>query len=189
MDDFIVYMHVNRINDKKYVGITHHSDNPNRRWINGKGYFRNKHFSDAIKRYGWDQFEHIVIAKGLSKDKACALEQELISKYKAQDRKFGYNITNGGEFFHHTEESKRLMSENRKGKGLHKFSEEHKQKMREHHRGGSNSKKVRCVETNQVFESINAAARHINKNKKLISNCCNKVPHFNTAGGYHWEFI
>lgn len=189
MDDFIVYMHINQINGKKYVGITHYSKNPNRRWSNGKGYFRNKHFTDAINRYGWENFKHIIIAEGLSKSAACDLERALIAKYNTQDKSCGYNITNGGEFFKHTDESKRLMSENRKGKGLHKFSEEHKRKMRENHAGGSDLKKVRCIETNQVFESINAAARYINKNKKMISNCCNNVPHYNTAGGYHWEFV
>ena len=189
MPDFLVYMHINRINGKRYIGITHHSKNPNKRWVNGKGYFRNKHFNDAIKKYGWKQFEHVIVAKGLSKQDACDLEQKLIKEYRTQDKEYGYNITDGGEFFHHTEESKRLMSENRKGKGIHKFSEEHKRKMRENHSGGNDSKRVRCIETDQVFESINAAARYMNKSKKMISNCCNNVPHYKTAGGYHWEFI
>ena len=189
MDDFIVYMHINQINGKRYVGITHHSSNPNKRWINGKGYFRNKHFADAINRYGWENFKHIIVAEGLTKQTACDLEQELISKYNTQDRDCGYNITNGGEYFRHSEESKRKMSQNRKGKGLHAFSEEHRRKIKENHAGGYENKKVRCVETDQIFESINAAARYMNKSKKMISNCCNNVPHYNTAGGYHWEFI
>ena len=189
MDDFIVYMHVNRINKKIYIGITHYSENPNRRWISGKGYFRNKHFSDAINKYGWEAFEHIIVAEHLTKKEACELEQHLIREYRTQDKKYGYNITNGGEFFRHTEESKRLMSENRKGKGLQKFSEEHKQKLREHHSGGSECKGVKCTETGQIFKSINDAARYVKINKKMISNCCNNIPHYNTAGGYHWEFI
>ena len=185
---FTVYMHINRVNGKKYVGITKNEKNLNRRWVNGKGYFRNKHFSDAIARYGWENFDHIVVAEGLTKEEACQLERELIRRYDTQNKEKGYNLTDGGEFFHHSEESRKLMSEHRKGKGLHEFSEEHKRKIKEHHAGGAKKKKVRCVETGEIFDSINDAARAGGKNKKMVSNCCRKMPHFNTAGGYHWEF-
>lgn len=88
----------------------------------------------------------------------------------------------------HSEETKRRISENRKGKGLHYFSEEHKRKISEHHAGGDDKKQVLCVETGIVYESINDAARALECSKKLISNCCRKIPHYNTAKGYHWEF-
>lgn len=181
-------MHVNRANGKRYIGITHHED-PEKRWQHGRGYFRNKHFTDAILKYGWDNFDHIIVESGLSKIEACDLEKELIKKYQTQDKTFGYNITNGGEFFRHAEESKRLMSEHRKGKGLTQFSEEHIRKLKENHGGGTEKKKVRCIETSVVYESINDAARQIGASKKLISNCCNHVEHYNTAKGYHWEFV
>lgn len=181
-------MHENRINKKRYIGITHHVDNPNRRWENGKGYYKNKHFFDAIIKYGWDNFDHKIIAKGLNKKDACKLEQELIRAYNTQDKRFGYNITNGGEFFKHTDESKLLMSKNKKGKALPPFTEEHIRKIKANHRGGAEKKKVRCVETGCIFDSINDAARCMGKSKKMISNCCRKIPHYNTAGGYHWEF-
>ena len=184
---FTVYMHVNKINGKRYVGITK-SEDPNKRWLNGKGYFRNKHFSDAINKYGWDNFDHIIIAHGLTKEEACLTEKYLIQAHDTQNKEKGYNITDGGEFFHHSEESKRLMSEHRKGKGLHSFSEEHRRNMRKHHAGGADKKSVMCVETGVVYESINDAARKTGINKKMISGCCRKVPHYNTAKGYHWQF-
>ena len=185
---FSVYMHVNKINGKRYVGITQKED-PEQRWLNGKGYFKNKHFSNSITKYGWENFEHIIVDTFLTREQACNLERKLIKKYKTQNRKLGYNITDGGDFFHHSEESKRLMSEHRKGKGLHTFSEEHKRKMRENHKGGANKKRVLCVETEEVYESINDASRATGINKKQISNCCRKVPHYNTANGYHWIFV
>lgn len=184
---FIVYMHVNKTNGKKYIGITHHS-NPNKRWNGGKGYFRNRYFSRAIEKYGWDGFDHIIVADGLTKELACQWETALIALYASNCRENGYNITDGGECFHHSEESKKMMSQNRKGKGLHRFSEEHKRKIREHHAGGNAAKRVICVETGIIYQSINDAARDISINKKMISNCCRKVPHYNTAGGYHWMF-
>lgn len=113
----------------------------------------------------------------------------MIALYGCNDKTKGYNITDGGEFFHHSKESRKLMSQNRKGKGSHEFSDEHKKKIREHHGGGAESKKVICVETGVIYKSINDVARSIGKNKKLISCVCRGVPHYNTAGGYHWRFV
>lgn len=49
-------------------------------------------------------------------------------------------------------------------------------------------KKVICIETNIVYNSIKEASRKTNINKKNISYCCRKVEHYKTAGGYHWKF-
>ena len=60
MDNYKVYVHVNKINGKLYIGLTK-SKNPNRRWENGNGYRNNILFNRAIQKYGWDSFEHIVL--------------------------------------------------------------------------------------------------------------------------------
>lgn len=180
-------MHKNRINGKKYIGIT--SGDPAVRWQNGKGYRKNKHVSDAINKYGWDSFDHRILYSGLTNAEACDLEQKMIAKYGTQDKTKGYNITDGGEHFTHSEESKLLMSANRKGKRPPPFTDEHKRKLKEHHGGGHIKKPVLCIETCEIFESINAAARDKGINKKVISNCCRKVPHFKTAAGFTWRFM
>ena len=51
MKKFTVYMHTNRLNNKKYIGIT--CQDPKKRWRNGKGY-KNGYFASAINKYGWD---------------------------------------------------------------------------------------------------------------------------------------
>ena len=93
---FIVYCHTNKINGKKYIGITSNS-NPIRRWGKiGQGY-KSQYFYRAIKKYGWDEFEHEILFKELSEDEAKKKEIELISKHKTKDRNFGYNLTDGGD--------------------------------------------------------------------------------------------
>lgn len=87
--NFKVYMHI-APNNKKYVGIT--QQKLYKRWQNGSAYHHNKHFTNAILKYGWDNFEHIVIAENLNKEDACKLEQKLIKKYKTNNRKYGYNV-------------------------------------------------------------------------------------------------
>ena len=180
-------MHENRINGKRYIGIT--SGDPEGRWQNGHGYYRNKHFCDSIKKYGWDAFKHVVLISGLTKEQACDIERQLIRKFKTQDKRLGYNLTDGGEHFHHSKESKQLISERRKGKGRVKRTPEQIEHMTVSHSGGADARPVFCVEENKVFKSINDASRATGINKKGISGCCRNVKHYNTAGGYHWRFV
>lgn len=49
----------------------------------------------------------------------------------------------------------------------------------------SHYRKVRCVETGEIFESIKSAKDKYNINN--ISAACRGVQ--KTAGGYHWEYI
>lgn len=186
MGDYSVYMHVNRANGKRYIGIT--SGNPLKRWANGKGYYRNKHFSDAIIKYGWDNFDHVILFSGIEKDEACKEEQRLIKKYGTQDKNKGYNLTSGGEHFKHSDFSRELMSEKRKGVKPPPFTEEHKARLRENHSGGADCVTVICIETGKIYESINDAARATGINKKGISGCVRRLLHYNTAGGFHWKY-
>ena len=109
------------MNGKVYVGQTIHGDKPNKRWSNGNKYKNNPYFWSAIQKYGWDNFEHEVIASRLTKKEACNFEKLLISKLNTYNRKFGYNLTLGGEGSHGrfpTEETKRKISEALKGRKL-----------------------------------------------------------------------
>lgn len=49
MTNYCVYLHTSPTN-KYYVGIT--KQNPLKRWANGRGYCKNKHFYNAILKYG-----------------------------------------------------------------------------------------------------------------------------------------
>ena len=92
---YYVYIHINKINNKKYVGIT--KQNPEKRWgNNGSNYKSSPHFYQAIQKYGWNNFEHLIIASQLTQEEACKMEKDLIKKYNTQNRNFGYNIMEGG---------------------------------------------------------------------------------------------
>lgn len=92
--NYTVYMHQNKINGKKYIGIT--GDIPEKRWRNGKGYDKNPYFDHAIQKYGWDNFEHIILYEGLTKEEAENLEIETIAKYDTTNSEKGYNLQHGG---------------------------------------------------------------------------------------------
>lgn len=85
---YVIYMHTNKINNKKYIGI---SKNYERRWGNGYGYINNTLFYKDIEQYGWDNFEHEIIEENLCKVDALILESRLIKQYKTDNIEFGYN--------------------------------------------------------------------------------------------------
>ena len=62
-NNYKVYMHTSP-SGKVYVGIT--CQPTYARWKNGNGYKNNKHFYNAIIKYGWDNFEHQIILENVS---------------------------------------------------------------------------------------------------------------------------
>lgn len=188
---YYVYLHENQINHKKYYGITSEK-NPEDRWF--KGYSHNPHFSAAIKKYGWNNFSHIIIAKNLSKIEAENMEMELIRKYNTNNPNFGYNLTTGGGagVFRHSEESKRLMSEHSKGELNPMYGKHHSKETKikitkalQNHK--KTSKRVLCIETNQVYPSSREIERQLGINHNSINAACNGKQ--KTANKQHWKYI
>lgn len=185
MNNYIVYRHISP-SGKSYVGITGQA--PEQRWQGGLGYRHNEYFFRAILKYGWENFTHEILHTGLDSETACEIESEIIRAEMYNDKRYGYNITNGGEHFNHSQESIRLMSINRRGKGTQPKSMAARRKMSENHAGGAAPKRVICLSTGKVYESINDAARDTGVDKSPISRCCRKVTHYNTAGGLRWAY-
>lgn len=86
-----IYMHKNRINGKVYIGQTNSLKD---RW-KPSGYKHCIKFYRAIEKYGWDNFEHIVLEENLTLEQANELEEYYIAAYDAIND--GYNIFKGGD--------------------------------------------------------------------------------------------
>lgn len=202
MPKYTVYMHISP-SGKRYIGIT--MRNPLKRWgHNGYCYKNNEYFYRSILKYGWDNFQHLILYSGLSKEDAEKMEIDLIAKYKTTNNQFGYNIENGGNTIGtHSEETRKKISEWHKGKHL---SEDGKRRISEANKGRTAWNKGRhwtdeekrvnamrqkhtpviCVETNQMFIGLVEAERQTGIDKSSISRACKgKVPR---AGGYHWKY-
>jgi group I intron endonuclease len=122
--NWIVYIHVSP-KGKKYIGITCRSKAEYRWGRNGIKYKNNPHFWNAIQKYGWDNFEHIIIATNLSDKDAKDMEIELINKYHTNLPQYGYNRTLGGDGtfgYKHKPESIQKMKDK-------EFSEETRKKL------------------------------------------------------------
>ena len=93
-----IYAHINKVNQKIYIGQTC-CKYINFRWRNDEGYKQSPHFYNAIKKYGWSNFEHIILFDNITNyEIADIIEQELIRKYKTTQSQYGYNLSSGGSF-------------------------------------------------------------------------------------------
>lgn len=210
---YSVYCHMNKVNGKRYIGIT--SQKPKNRWQSGKGYKNNPHFYRAIQEYGWDGFTHNILFDGLTLEEAEHKEIELIKRFRCCNPKYGYNIERGGNGgYKYTEEVKKKIADALKGKPK---SESHRQHLSEARKGmklsdetrrdiskrmsGENNpmygkkrdinlyktKAVLCIEINKVFISTTEASRQTGVQQSDISRVCNGK--LKTAGKYHWKFV
>lgn len=204
-EKYIIYMHRNKINGKIYIGQSKRTWEE-RAQNNGSGY-RKQIFYRAIEKYGWDNFEHIILESNLTKQEANDKEKYYIKLYKSNDKNFGYNRTLGGDghtgtmpdsvkekihlsmlgeknhFYnrHHTEETKQKIRNHMPdftGKNNpffgKKHTEETKKKISKTKQGQGN-KKVICITTNEIFDSLAIAAKTYNICACDISKNCHKT--------------
>lgn len=195
---YVVYKHISP-SGRVYIGIT--KQKPEYRWNHGKNYRKDQLlFYRAIKKYGWDNFTHIILYEGLSEKDAKNIEISLIKQYKALG--ISYNITDGGDGgkgLHgkrkpHTEEAKRKMSQSRKGLlsgsknpmyGRHETNPAYGKFGKNH----PASKEVNQYTADGVFirhwYCLSDIERELNIKVTHITACCNGRQ--KTAGGYIWK--
>jgi group I intron endonuclease len=142
--DVFIYLITNKINDKKYVGLT----------TKGISQRISEHISagtyigKALRKYGLQSFDISIIDSANTIDTLREKEKYWVKCYNSKFPN-GYNLTDGGDGrlgYRTTEKTKQLMSRNRKGripwnKGLtkevdnrlggRKLTEEHKNKIRQ----------------------------------------------------------
>lgn len=147
---WIIYKHTNLINQKVYIGITSRSSQA--RWgLEGKGYKGQSKFYNAIKKYGWENFNHEILYTGLSEQDALLLESQLIKEYNSI--KNGYNVSSYG-----TIETKRVL----------------------------------CLTTDEIFDSLEDAAAFAGVSSSNLSHCLSGD--YDTCGEFNgvkleWEYL
>lgn len=170
--NFLLYKHTSPTG-KVYIGIT--GQRPETRWRGGKGYATNPHFYNAISKYGWDNFAHEILAAGLTRDEACAMEQALIALHHSDDPARGYNRTPGGDHTTLSAETRRKMSESRTGERHFRYgqtlSEEHRRKLSEAHMGENNHNwgKPMSEEQRQKISAANRGRRRDDEARRRMS--------------------
>lgn len=194
-------MHKNKINGKIYIGQT--GTSVNKRWQNGKGYKGCLLFERAINKYGWDNFEHIIVADNLTKEESSKMEKDLIALYHSNNPQKGYNISIGGESgsvgVPRSDEHRKRISEAQTGKVM---SQETRNKISSALKGRapSNLALQRASETHNIgvvqltkegeyineYLSAAEAERLTGVDAETIRLCCNSKRGAKSAGGFIW---
>ena len=199
---YCIYAHINKVNGKMYVGQT--CMKPEKRWNSGKGYKDNPYFYRAIQKYGWDEFEHEIIASHLTKEEADNFEKLLIEKLDLLSPNKGYNLKEGGAHGKPSEVSRvnisnaakkrnenegwrRRQSESHIGlqagekNGMYgkKHTEEAKQKQREASLGKHPSDETRSKmsESHRGERNVMYGKKHSDETKKKIGESIKNEKH------------
>lgn len=128
-----IYIHTNKRDGKCYVG---QSRNPHKRWRSKlSAYLNNPHFYNALKRDGWDGFDHqIVFQAECTQEQLDQLERLWIVFLNTLNPAFGYNLRAGGEVPTFSDETRKKMSKAARthtGKANNFFGKTHSTEARE----------------------------------------------------------
>ena len=201
-----IYRIWNDINNKNYIGKT--LNTIEKRWKEHCNDYRKNHCENrplykAMNKYGLEHF-HIEQVEECSADLLSEREIYWIEQYRSF--KYGYNATKGGDgkFYVDVDIIYTLWIEGKNIAQIHKITGYDKQTISIHLKNNNISsdeienrkqeqqrKVVLQLDKNtneiiNIFPSIKAAARSINKNHYHISEACNGKR--KTAYGYKWKF-
>jgi len=197
----VIYKITNLINGKIYIGQTTQEDPYKRIQFHFKRSEYKSLISDAIQKYGKENFIWEIILTCFTQNTLNEMEIYFINKYKSRFNENGYNIKFGGENGGKLpEESKRKI-----GNGIKKwyethnhpfkgkeFSKEHKEALSKVRKGTYTEKqhnsrlesvkksyikvKATNIKTDEIyiFNSIKECADTLNLDRTCIGRVCNK---------------
>lgn len=206
---FIVYKYTLKGTNKVYIGQTCMTLQQ-RAGSQGYRYKSCVKFYDAIKEFGWDNFECEILAENLTLEEANELEDKYILEYDSIEN--GFNKNRGGWNHLWTEEQRQQMRERNLGEKNPNYgkprSEETKKKIGEANKIAQLGKKhtqetlkkisqshkkyipILCIETGIIYNCPSDAAVGIGKNPNAaghITEVCQGKRQ--TAYKYHWKYL
>lgn len=199
----VIYLVINKINNKIYVGQTVGSFKDR---YNGdiSKYTHNEHLRRSIEKYGIDNFYIVEEYKvAYSQEELDYLEDWYITIYDTINPSMGYNKRGGGSNGRMSQETRKKMSESKKGKT---HSEESKQKISESLKGKTHSEETKQKLSKSasktpvimldkttgnplmVFVAVSHANIYFNKksHQHIIECCKGKLK---SSQGYKWMYL
>ena len=180
---YFIYLTTNLVNGKRYIG--QHLGYVDDSYL-GSGIQLTK----AIEKYGKENFHRSILCFCKDAEDANIQEQNMIQKYNAVLDETFYNIAPGG----HGLNVEYINAAKLKWQQEH--PEEHQAQVDNWRMAGSiaNSKRVRCITTNEEFNSLCEASRKYNIPQGNISKALSGErksagKHPETGEKMLWEFI
>jgi len=126
-DTCTIYLLINKINKKLYVGQSWSLNLEARMGRDGNRYKNSPHIHSAIKKYGAENFEYKILATCNDQRIANRLESFFRKLYNTTDPNIGYNLIgeyNGDSHGKHSEKTKEKISNSLKGEKSYWFGKE-----------------------------------------------------------------
>jgi len=198
-----VYKTINKINGKVYIGFASYFKERMSRHLKCAETGTNTKFYNAIRKYGKDSFDWIILYDNLETLEICKnIEKEMIKEHNSYT--LGYNSTLGGDGGFTGFNSGNFKKGNKPWSTGTKMSDEQKEFMRRINTGLKQSEKTIAKRVNKInkpveqldldgnfireFCSVKEAALFTGISKAGISSVCRKAKYFVTAGGYKWNY-
>ena len=207
-----IYMYINLVNNKKYVGQTKNLYNRHIQHIKN---YDNQVINNAITKYGKDNFKLFILKQDLSTQ--CLLnmwEFYYIDKYNTLTiNGEGYNVVSGGtnrnvwetkteeEFLEFKARMSEIKKVQNKGESNPMYGKHHtkdtKQKIRDsklklNTKGGRHPKAKKVVQYDKdgsfirIWECIADVERELGIDHSNVAGCCRGK--YKTSGGYIWRY-
>lgn len=168
-----IYITTNHINGKMYIGQKKYDKNNKWKSYLGSGIALKR----AIKKYGESNFSKDIIEECETKETLDEREKYWIDYYNAVESDDFYNIASGGDggntIAGYSEEEKKNLSLQLSvvRKGIINIGSKN-----------GNARRVICLNTMEIFESIIEASTYYNIDKDAIQQCCSPNSKRKTAG-------
>ena len=179
-----VYITTNHVNGKQYIGQRKYDKQGKWKEYLGSGII----LSRAIEKYGLENFSKEIIEECKTKKILNDREIYWINYYNAVESDNFYNIASGGDggntIAGYTDDQRNLLSTKLSDmrKGIINIG-----------KNNGNSRRVICINTMKVFDTINEASIYYNVDKDAIQQCCSDANKRKTAGEINsermiWEY-
>ena len=173
-----VYITTNHVNGKQYIGQRKYDKQGKWKEYLGSGII----LSRAIEKYGLKNFSKEIIEECKTKKILNDREIYWINYYNAVESDNFYNIASGGDggntIAGYTDDQRNLLSTKLSNmrKGIVNIG-----------KNNGNSRRVICINTMKVFDTINEASTYYNVDKDAIQQCCSDANKRKTAGEINGE--
>ena len=162
-----VYKITCNVNDKSYIGVSIHEPEKQRirEHLAGRG---NRVITNAVKKYGINAFTYEILEENVFPSLLGDLEVAYIKKFNTV-RPNGFNLTYGGDYGggSRSEDTKRKISEGKKGRKRGPFSEEHRRKISESKKGKKRG--PHSEEQRRKLSEINTGRKHTEETRRKLS--------------------
>ena len=173
-----VYITTNHVNGKQYIGQRKYDKQGKWKEYLGSGII----LSRAIEKYGLENFSKEIIEECKTKKILNDREIYWINYYNAVESDNFYNIASGGDggntIAGYTDDQRNLLSTKLSDmrKGIINIG-----------KNNGNSRRVICINTMKIFDTINEASTYYNVDKDAIQQCCSDANKRKTAGEINGE--